>query len=227
MPPPRRPATARILVPHIFSVSELRRLVRKTDLRRRPLSREFSGLTFRTILLFLYGTGSRINEALSLRIEDVDLERGTVRFQQSATSRTRTIPIGPSLRRSLREYSKSLDTSEGGGRRHFFARRNGKPIRPVCLCLSFRTLRRQAGISRSANVSCLPRLQGLRRTFAVHCLSAWLREGKDLRSMLPILGAYLGHASLSSTEAYLSVTLERFVKTLLCLSPKRRDSSTI
>jgi len=32
----------------------------------------------------------------------------------------------------------------------------------------------------------------LRHTFAVHCLKAWLREGKDLRSMLPILAAYLG-----------------------------------
>jgi hypothetical protein len=41
----------------------------------------------------------------------------------------------------------------------------------------------------------------------VHCMRKWLREGKDLRTMLPLLGAYLGHVSLASTEAYLAVRL--------------------
>jgi hypothetical protein len=36
--------------------------------------------------------------------------------------------------------------------------------------------------------------------------------------MLPVLGAYLGHASLTSTEAYLAVVPERFSTQLLSLA---------
>jgi integrase/recombinase XerD len=65
----------------------------------------------------------------------------------------------------------------------------------------------------------------LRRTFAVHCMRKWLREGKDLRRMLPLLGAYLGHVSLSSTEAYLAVTPERFGVQLWRLGSAREKAA--
>jgi integrase/recombinase XerD len=147
----------------------------------------------------LYGTGARINETLCLKSNDVDLEHGTVAFRQPTANKTRVIPLGRHLRPSLRAYLDSLEPS-GSYRANFFVRKNGRPIQPVGLCRSFRTLRRKAGISRPADISRQPRVQDLRRTFAVHCTRAWLRRGKDLRSMLPILGAYLGHVSLASTK---------------------------
>lgn len=213
MPPSRRPVVARMFLPYIYSVQELQQLLQKAALRHRPSLRDFGPVTFRTILLFLYGTGSRINEALSLKIEDVDLKQRTVTFHRPVPSRTRTIPIGPSLCQSLQEYSQTLDTNESD-HTHFFVRKDGKAIRPVSVCVSFRTLRRRAGISSPPDVSRQPTVQDLRRTFAVHCIRAWLRRGKDLRDILPILAAYLGHVSVVSTEAYLSVTPERFRRQL-------------
>lgn len=44
------------------------------------------------MLVFLYGTGSRINEMLALKVEDVDLTGGTVKFRTRFASRTRVIP---------------------------------------------------------------------------------------------------------------------------------------
>lgn len=118
------------------------------------------------------------------------------------------IPIGSHLCQSLRDYRDSSELSRDH-RANFFARKNGSPIQHRELWRSFRTLLRKSGISRHANISRRPRVQDLRRTFAVHCMRAWLGSGKDLREMLPILGAYIGHVNLASTEAYLAVTPER------------------
>jgi integrase/recombinase XerD len=214
LPPPRRFATVRAFIPYIYSIAELRELLRRASMKR-PCRRpsEFDGATFHMLLLFLYGTGVRINEASSLKTEDIDLQRRTVAIHGSLVGRARTIPIGPHLCRCLRSYLASSDLG-GASRAYLFARRNGKSIRTVAVTLAFGVIRRKSGISRPANVSRQPRVQDLRRTFAVHCMRLWLRQGKDLRTMLPLLGAYLGHESLTSTEAYLAVTPERFVKPL-------------
>jgi integrase/recombinase XerD len=216
LPPSRRSRPARTFVPYIYSISELRRLLGKIALRRRFGPDEFGADTFRAILLFLYGTGSRINEALSLRRGDIDFEQGTVAFRRADPARSRTVPLGPRLCHVLREYN-SLDAIHSD-RKCFFSRNDGKPIRAVAISLSFKTLRRQAGIARPTDASRQPRAQDLRWTFAVHTLSQWRRKRKDLRSLLGVLGAYLGHVDLTSTEAYLAVTPERFLAQLSMLS---------
>src|SRR4030095_10305509 len=49
---------------------------------------------------------------------------------------------------------------------------------------------------------------------STHVLEGWMRQRKDLRQMLPVLSGYLGHALLKSTELYLRLVPERFVKPL-------------
>jgi site-specific recombinase XerD len=53
-----------------------------------------------------------------------------------------------------------------------------------------------------------PRLHDLRHTFAVHRLTAWYQQGADVQRLLLQLSVYLGHADLSSTQVYLSMTPE-------------------
>jgi|ERR1700733_1434115 len=208
LPQPRRPGIGRKAIPHTYSVSELRKLLNSTSLRRGGTPREFSSLTFRTLLLFLYGTGARINETLSLRQQDIDLKKGTITFDRPPPFTGRTIPIGPHLCRALEEYADLFTCRDD--RKAFFCRRDGKPVRPIDLTVSFQKLRRDAGVARLTATHRQPQIRDLRRTFAVHCMRKWLRDGKDLRSMLPLLGAYLGHVSPDSTETYLAVTPERF-----------------
>jgi integrase/recombinase XerD len=218
VPPSRRRTIARAFVPYIYSISEIREIVSKAGLKRKPKAHEFGPVTFQTILLLLYGTGARINEVASLKSKDVDLSHGTVTFRRSP-SRPRTVPIGPSLCQKLQDY---VDSSIFGRRNTtlFFSRENGGQIRPVDICRSFRIVRREAGLSKpGAVLSRQPMVKDLRRTFAVHCMRRWLKAGKDLRSMLPILSAYLGHASTDSAEEYLAVMPERFSKQISCLIP--------
>jgi integrase/recombinase XerD len=53
-------------------------------------------------------------------------------------------------------------------------------------------------------------MHDLRHTFAVHRLTAWLKQGANLDRMLPALAAYIEQVGLGSTERYLSMTPERF-----------------
>ena len=53
-----------------------------------------------------------------------------------------------------------------------------------------------------------PRLHSFRHSFAVHRLTSWYREGADVQRLLPVLSTYLGHARLSDTQVYLSMTPE-------------------
>jgi integrase/recombinase XerD len=227
LPMPRsRAASPRGFAPYIYSITELRKLLRCTASRRRVAYREIESCTFRTVLLFLYGTGARLNEALAMTPGDIDLRNGTLTLRRPNSDMMRTIPIGPSLLHLLRAYFKSTLQSRRGAQ-NFFVRKDGHPVSIQALVRAFRGLCRKAGISRRDGICRQPRMTDLRHTFAVHCLNAWLREGKDLRSMLPILGAYLGHVSLSSSETYLSVTPDRFWKQLSRLSHRTLTVSSL
>jgi integrase/recombinase XerD len=71
-------------------------------------------------------------------------------------------------------------------------------------------------------------MRDLRHTFAVHVLETWVREGKDLRQKLPVLSGYMGHALLTSTELYLRLVPNRFVKPLSRLQEplnRRKDGA--
>jgi integrase/recombinase XerD len=53
-----------------------------------------------------------------------------------------------------------------------------------------------------------PHLAAARHTSAVHRLTAWYREGKDVQLLLPQLSVYMGHAHLAATQVYLTMTPE-------------------
>ena len=58
--------------PHIYSTDELKRLLAATEMLDAPKA-PLRALAYRTLLLLLYGTGMRLNEALALTLNDVDL----------------------------------------------------------------------------------------------------------------------------------------------------------
>ena len=50
----------------------------------------------------------------------------------------------------------------------------------------------------------LPRVHDMRHSFALHALLRWYRNGDDVQVKLPSLSAYMGHASVASTQLYLT-----------------------
>jgi integrase/recombinase XerD len=210
LPPPFRP--------YIFSRTELVRLLLAIE-----RTRLLDPMTLRTFLLFIYGTGARIYEAINLRVSDIDFKSKLVRLRRPDGGHRRMLPISRTLRSTLDLYIQS-SAKQRRGTDFVFVTSDGAPLRRNTLRYSFVRICARARIHQEHGYSPTPGMHDLRHTFAVHVLEAWVRDGKDLRQKLPVLSGYMGHALLKSTEVYLRLVPDRFVKPLLTLqgSPKSR-----
>ena len=203
------PRAAHAFQPYIYSHEELQRLLQATvtlTSARFPLQ----PLTYRTLLLVLYGAGLRASEGLRLRCCDVDLCTRLLSIWDTKFFKSRVVPIGEDLGQALGTYRQARESlpQPAGARSAFFAARSGDAISRQQLEKVFRRLRQQAGIGRPATDRWQPRLHDLRHTMAVHRVIAWYRERVDVEARLPLLAAYLGHVNVSGTQIYLTMTPE-------------------
>ncbi|MFW6116025.1 MAG: tyrosine-type recombinase/integrase [Chloroflexota bacterium] len=195
--------------PYIYSHEELQRLLDATSLLASPCS-PLQAITFRTLVLTLYGAGLRPGEGLRFRCCDVDLPGRVLAIWDSKFFKSRLVPIGAALARQLKSYLRLRQRLPlpKGERSAFFATRTGHHISHGRLNKVFQRLRRYAGIRRPETERYQPRLHDLRHTFAVHRLTAWYREGADVQTLLPSLSTYLGHVNVEATQVYLTMTPE-------------------
>jgi site-specific recombinase XerD len=168
-------------------------------------------LTIRTFLLFLYGTGARVHEAIALHVSDIDFRQSSVTLRLADGVRKRMLPIGRTLRNALDLYLQSSGAQRADADL-VFVTTDGKPLIRHSLRYRFVRMCARARIHQEHGHSPTPGMHDLRHTFAVHVLETWVREGKDLRQKLPVLSGYMGHAILKSTEQYLRLVPDRFVK---------------
>ena len=161
-------------------------------------SRQDAALALRdtAIVELLYATGIRVGELCGLDIGDLDAERRTVRVLGKG-NRERTVPAGIPAVRAVGAWARSgrpVLVTPGSGHALFLGAR-GKRLDP-------RTARRVVH-ARLAAVPGTPDSgpHGLRHAAATHLLEG----GADLRSVQEILG----HASLTSTQIYTHVTVDR------------------
>lgn len=197
------------MTPYVYSPEEIKRLVSATGSLRTPMS-PLQAETLRTLLLLLCGTGLRIREALSLKLQDVNLEDGLLTVRKTKFFKSRIVPLGPRLTDELRTYATKrhrLPCPSGEGSA-FFSTRTGHPLSYERVEKVFQRLRSRAGVYREKAARYQPRIHDFRATFAVHCLLGWYRQGRDVQRLLPHLATYLGHVGIRSTQRYLQLTPE-------------------
>lgn len=201
------PQTASHYQPYVFSLAEIRRLIRAAEQYR---GKVFWPDMFRTLLVTTYCTGLRLGEAVRLRQSDLDQERCVLHVVGSK-GRSRDIPFRPDLKRELEHYlhqraavlrALGRDTETA-----LFVGRHGRSVTLIATSWAIRRLLRRLGIKGDSS-RCGPRPYDLRHAFAVHRLTAWYREGVDLHARLPWLSAYMGHLNVLGTEVYLHATPE-------------------
>ena len=197
--------------PYIYSRDELARLFDPTTVETsRRGAVQLDAVTFRTLLILLYGAGLRYGEASRLTLADVDLTNAVLTIRATKFFKSRLVPVGPQLAAvvathvSQRRRAGLVDD----GNALLLANRDGTRLASSTVQDAFDTLRRVAGVGRSAGGRTIPRLHDLRHSFAVHRLTSWYREGADVQRLLPVLSTYLGHADLEGTKVYLSMTPE-------------------
>lgn len=161
---------------------------------------------YRAIAMVLYGTGLRIDEALSLEVGDIDGQRGVLRVRHGKGDRARDARLSPRLLQYLRDYWDM----ERPPRPYLFAsRRTGRPPTPDAVRHAFALAQEQAGITKRV------RPHVLRHSYATHLLEA----GTDIR----VIQALLGHRSLQTTMRYtrVSTALVQNVPSPVDLLPSR------
>ena len=219
-PKPPRPAP-----PYVYSREEVRRLLDGLERHARH-ALQIDADTMRTLILLLYGTGLRGGEARRLTLADVDLRESVLTVRRSKFFKTRLVPVGPQLSGVLAAYARrrARRPLPEGRNSAFLANRDGTPLVGISTQNSFARLRRRVGIH--GVEGCLrPGLHSFRHTFAVHRVTAWYREGADVQRLLPVLSTYLGHARLSATQVYLSMTPELLQEASLRLERHLRGGS--
>ncbi len=198
--PPKRP--------RIYSREEIRRLL-DGALTLRDWTRghpcPIRSKTMRTIILLLVTSGLRISEALHLSLQDVDLAAGVLSVRQSKFRKSRLVPVSAGTLEELRRYHDlRLTVAPADPGEAFFVSGRGTAYSPSTVQAMFRDLTIQSGLRGPHGRG--PRLHDLRATFAVTRLLQWYRDGEDVMARLPLLSTYLGHASVTGTEVYLTIT---------------------
>lgn len=162
---------------------------------------EFSRwLRDRAIVELLYGAGMRVSELTALNIENLNLARSEVRVFGKG-SKERIVPLPSLVCEVLREYlAIRLRSSETGALfRALRARRGEEPRR-----LSSRDIARLLEArARAAGLTEHVHPHRLRHSYATHLLDM----GADLREIQEILG----HATLSTTQRYTAVSVQRLL----------------
>ena len=222
--PDNEPKRPRSLPPHVYSRDVVRRLL--AGLGRGKRASQLDADTMRTLILLLYGAGLRAGEARRLTLADVDLTAAVLTVHRSKFYKTRLVPVGPQLADVLANYARrrAARPLPEGRNSSFLANRDGTPLTKGTVEQSFARLRRRVGI-RGADGCQAPGLHSLRHTFAVHRVTAWYRESADVQRLLPSLSTYLGHARLSDTQVYLSMTPELLQEASLRLERYLRGGS--
>jgi integrase/recombinase XerD len=223
MPRPRR-ATNCAFSPYIYSLSDIREILRKADAHDLNLS-IVSAQTLRMLVIFLYATGVGPGEALALKRKDLDFQGSTVTLS-ARPGPPRTIPIGPDLLGLLKTYVGA--TRKTGD--YLFKTKKGQPIKSDRIKVVFRRVRQSAKIRRSDCAFCQPALRDLRHTFAVHRIMDWYEKGIDVERMMPKLAAYMGVWNFRLVDRYLSLAPPHFRKQVTELSREvtnKRDGKII
>lgn len=153
------------------------------------------------ILELFYSSGLRLSELASLNVADLDVYTESVRVLGKGR-KERVCPVGAPALEVVSRYRSAANVQTGP----LFINKSRRRISARSIWLILKRYLRHTSIP----IALSP--HKLRHSFATHLLD----RGADLRSVQ----ALLGHASLSTTQIYTHVTVERLKKAYADAHPR-------
>lgn len=199
---------AETVIPTVLSVDEMFSLIEQPG-REKTLS-----LRDRAILELMYSCGLRVSEVVTIDLGDLDIAGGLLKVKGKG-DKERILPVGAKAREALdayvlvrRKISKTKRPEEIGAALFLNCRGDRLTTRSIA-----RMIKRYASrmvLFRSVHP------HALRHTFATHMLDA----GADLRAIQELLG----HSSLSTTQKYTHVSVDRLMEVYDKTHPRAKTS---
>jgi integrase/recombinase XerC len=184
------------VIPSFLSVDEIFSLIEQPD-HEKDLSRRD-----RAILELMYSCGLRVSEVVSINLGNLDLSQGNVRVKGKG-NKERMLPIGTKAVEAIQDYLIVRSKLE--------AKRKDQEESPALFLnhrgarLTTRSIGRMiSGYARFLTLFRTIHPHAIRHTFATHLLDA----GADLRAIQELLG----HSSLSTTQKYTHVSIDRLME---------------
>ncbi len=170
-------------------------------LLRAPDRRTSLGLRDHALLLFLYNSGARADEAASLRVSNLQLGTSPSVRILGKGNKWRVCPLWPVTVTTLRPL-----VADKGAEDQVFRGRTGEPMTRFGVHRIVKTVAMAAGKRVESMQGKRISPHTLRHTTAVHLL----RAGVDINT----IRAWLGHVSIDTTQVYAEVDLEMKAKAL-------------
>ena len=163
---------------------------------KNPITNEIEGERDHAILEMLYATGLRLSELLSINIRDIDNKSKLVKVMGKG-GKERIVPIGKVALNSIESYLKKLGKSiRSNYEDPLFVNKKGKRLPKRTLQ---RRIKKYLEVTMGGGT-----VHTLRHTFATHLVNS----GADILTVKELLG----HSSLSSTQHYTRLNLEKIKK---------------
>ncbi len=161
-----------------------------------------AGCRDRAMIELFYSAGIRLSELTGLNFDDIRFQEGLVKVRGKGR-KERVVPVGTPALEAIESYlQKRPELRKKGtdedGEKALFLSAKGKRMNPRGVARVVEKRVRESGIGRKISP------HALRHTFATHLLDA----GADLRSIQEMLG----HKSLSTTQKYTSVSVNRLME---------------
>jgi integrase/recombinase XerD len=164
----------------------------------------------RALLELLYGSGARISEAVGLDVDELDLDSGTVRLMGKGR-KERVVPLGSYAREAVSAYlvrSRPGLVAAGPGSPALFLNARGGRLSRQSAWTVLRAAADRAGLRKAISP------HTLRHSFATHLLDG----GADVR----VVQELLGHASVTTTQVYTLVTVDKLREVYATSHPRAR-----
>lgn len=191
-------------LPDVLTVEEIDAMVAAID----PSKNE--ALRNEAIIETLYGSGLRVSELVSLRLNAIFLDEGYMRVTGKG-SKTRLVPLSDRSSELIRNYLplRLQQTIKPGNENVLFLNRRGAMLTRNMVFIIVRDLAKAAGIDKTISP------HTLRHSFATHLLEG----GANLRAIQELLG----HETIATTEIYVHLDRSRLRRELIEHHPRFRS----
>jgi integrase/recombinase XerD len=154
----------------------------------------------RAMLELLYASGMRVSELVSLNLDDINIDDGSVRCFGKG-HKERLIPIAPRAALTVKKYLQEarFNLLHNDAEQALFLNRRGDRLTRQGLWQILKGYAKSAGLDKEITP------HTLRHSLATHMLNG----GADLRSVQELLG----HANISTTQVYTHLTTEHVRRT--------------
>ena len=195
-------------VPSFLSIDEMFSLLEMPD------QTNLTGLRDKAIMETLYSSGVRVSELVEMNAHDLDFNLGIIKVMGKG-KKERIVPLGSKAIAALNNYlnvrSKMNKAPLSPLNPPLFLNQRGGRLTTRSVGRIINRYIEQCGVLKNISP------HSLRHTFATHMLDA----GADLRA----IQEFLGHASLSTTQKYTHVSIDKLMEVYDKAHPKSREKT--